>query len=146
MLPSIFGENMFDDFLGNDFGFFPAWNEHSPLYGKHAKNLMKTDVRETDECYELDVDLPGFQKEDISLELKEGILTIKAEHKENQDQKDDKGNYIRRERRYGSFSRTFDVSGIDENAITAVYNNGILELTLPKLAPVVPQSRQIAIG
>ena len=90
--------------------------------------------------------LPGFQKEDISLELKEGILTIKAEHKENQDQKDDKGNYIRRERRYGSFSRTFDVSGIDENAITAVYNNGILELTLPKLAPVVPQSRQIAIG
>ena len=77
---------------------------------------------------------------------KERFLTIKAEHKENQDQKDDKGNYIRRERRYGSFSRTFDVSGIDENAITAVYNNGILELTLPKLAPVVPQSRQIAIG
>ena len=143
MVPSIYGENMFDDFFDNSF-----FGGHSPLFGKHERNLMKTDIRETDDAkaYRFAVELPGFQKEDISLELKEGILTIKAEHKENQDQKDDKGNYIRRERRYGSFSRTFDVSGIDENAITAVYNNGILELTLPKLAPVVPQSRQIAIG
>ena len=143
MVPSIYGENMFDDFFDNSF-----FGGHSPLFGKHERNLMKTDIHETDDAkaYRFAVELPGFQKEDISLELKEGILTIKAEHKENQDQKDDKGNYIRRERRYGSFSRTFDVSGIDENAITAVYNNGILELTLPKLAPVVPQSRQIAIG
>ena len=143
MVPSIYGENMFDDFFDNSF-----FGGHSPLFGKHERNLMKTDIHETGDAkaYRFAVELPGFQKEDISLELKEGILTIKAEHKENQDQKDDKGNYIRRERRYGSFSRTFDVSGIDENAITAVYNNGILELTLPKLAPVVPQSRQIAIG
>ena len=143
MVPSIYGENMFDDFFDNSF-----FGGHSPLFGKHERNLMKTDIHETDDAkaYRFAVELPGFQKEDISLELKEGILTIKAEHKENQDQKDDKGNYIRRERRYGSFSRTFDVSGIDENAITAVYNNGILELTLPKLAPVVPETRQIAIG
>ena len=143
MVPSIYGENMFDDFFDNSF-----FGGHSPLFGKHERNLMKTDIHETGDpkAYRFAVELPGFQKEDISLELKEGILTIKAEHKENQDQKDDKGNYIRRERRYGSFSRTFDVSGIDENAITAVYNNGILELTLPKLAPGVPQSRQIAIG
>ena len=121
-----------------DRDFFGDWN-------RVARNFQ-TDVLDEGDHYLLQAELPGFQKEDISLELKEGILTIKAEHKENQDQKDDKGNYIRRERRYGSFSRTFDVSGIDENAITAVYNNGILELTLPKLAPVVPQSRQIAIG
>ena len=116
------------------------------VFDNFEKKSFRTDIRDQGDKFLLEAELPGFQKEDISLELKEGILTIKAEHKENQDQKDDKGNYIRRERRYGSFSRTFDVSGIDENAITAVYNNGILELTLPKLAPVVPQSRQIAIG
>lgn len=127
------------------------WNyldnmERSLFTGFGDMSQFRCDIQDKGDHYLLEAELPGFQKEDISLELKEGILTIKAEHKENQDQKDDKGNYIRRERRYGSFSRTFDVSGIDENAITAVYNNGILELTLPKLAPVVPQSRQIAIG
>ena len=127
--------DLFDEF---ERSMFPASQRQLPAF--------RTDIRDQGDKFLLEAELPGFQKEDISLELKEGILTIKAEHKENQDQKDDKGNYIRRERRYGSFSRTFDVSGIDENAITAVYNNGILELTLPKLAPVVPQSRQIAIG
>ena len=76
----------------------------------------------------------------------DGILTIKAEHKENNDQTDDKGQYLRRERRYGSFARSFDVSGIDESGITAAYNNGILELTLPKQVPVEPETRQIAIN
>ena len=128
-------DSLFDDF---ERSFFSNGRSQLPAF--------RTDIRDQGDKFLLEAELPGFQKEDISLELKEGILTIKAEHKENQDQKDDKGNYIRRERRYGSFSRTFDVSGIDENAITAVYNNGILELTLPKLAPVVPQSRQIAIG
>ena len=90
--------------------------------------------------------LPGFQKEEISLELKEGILTIRAEHKESEEEQAKKGEYVRRERRYGSFARTFDVSGIDESGITAAYHNGILELTLPKQAPVVPQARQITIG
>ena len=79
-------------------------------------------------------------------ELKEGILTIRAEHKESEEEQAKKGEYVRRERRYGSFARTFDVSGIDESGITAAYHNGILELTLPKQAPVVPQARQITIG
>ena len=131
-------DNLFDVFDNFEKKFFGNTNASLPAF--------RTDIRDQGDKFLLEAELPGFQNEDISLELKEGILTIKAEHKENQDQKDDKGNYIRRERRYGSFSRTFDVSGIDENAITAVYNNGILELTLPKLAPVVPQSRQIAIG
>ena len=78
MLPSIFGENLFDDFFGDDFGMFPMWNGRNPLYGKHAKNLMKTDVRETDTGYEVDIDLPGFKKDEISVELKDGYLTVSA--------------------------------------------------------------------
>ena len=93
----------------------------------------------------LEAELPGFDKGDIKLDVKDGILTITAEHSENQEQKDAKGAYIRRERRYGSFSRSFDITGIDEGSITAAYNNGILELNLPKAVPVVPESRRIAI-
>ena len=89
--------------------------------------------------------LMGFSKEDISLDLKDGILTISAEHTENNDQKDDNGSYIRRERRYGSFRRSFDVTGIDENAITAAYQNGVLELSLPKAQQVIPEARKILI-
>ena len=131
-------DNMFDMFDNFQKKFFNDSNAKLPAF--------RTDIRDQGDKFLLEAELPGFKKEDISLELKEGILTIKAEHKEDQDQKDEKGDYIRRERRYGSFSRTFDVSGIDENGITAAYNNGILELTLPKLAPAVPQTRQIAIG
>ena len=78
MLPSIFGENLFDDFFDDGFGMFPVWNTHNPLYGKRAKNLMKTDVRETENTYEVDVDLPGFKKDEISVDLKDGYLTINA--------------------------------------------------------------------
>ena len=77
--------------------------------------------------------------------MKDGILTISAQHNENQEQKDEKGTYIRRERRYGSFTRSFDITGIDEAGITAAYQNGILELNLPKAVPVVPETRRIAI-
>ena len=76
MLPSIFGENLFDDFFGDPFGMMPHGRD--PLYGKHAKNLMRTDVRETEDTYELDVDLPGFKKDEVTLELKNGVLTIQA--------------------------------------------------------------------
>ena len=76
MLPSIFSENLFDDFFDRD--FFPVWSGRDPLYGKRAKNLMKTDVRETDNTYELDIDLPGFKKDEINVDLKDGYLTISA--------------------------------------------------------------------
>ena len=79
MMPSIFGENLFDDFFGPDFDMFPALTGRSnPLYGKHAKNLMKTDVRETEGTYELDIDLPGFKKDEVNLTLEDGYLTISA--------------------------------------------------------------------
>ncbi len=129
--------NIFDLFDNFQKQFFRNSNATLPAF--------RADIRDLDDKFVLDAELPGFNKEDISLDLKEGILTIKAEHKDSQDQKNDKGEYIRRERRYGSFARSFDVSGIDESGISAAYKNGILEVTLPKQAPVVPESRQIDI-
>ena len=132
MLPSIFGENLFDDFFGNDFGFFPAWNEHSPLYGKHAKNLMKTDVRETDECYELDVDLPGFQKDEIHVDVKDGYLTVSAEKGLDKDEEDKKGRILRQERYAGACSRSFYVGDVKPEDVKAKYEHGVLTILVPK--------------
>ena len=107
MLPSIFGENLFDDFFGDPFGMMPRGRD--PLYGKHAKNLMRTDVRETEDTYELDVDLPGFKKDEVTLELKDGVLTIQAVKGLDKDETDKKGKYIRQERYAGACSRSFYV-------------------------------------
>ena len=130
-------DNLFDIFDNFQKKFFDNSNANLPAF--------RTDIRDMGDKFLLEAELPGFNKEDIALELKDGILTIKAEHKENHDETNDKGEYLRRERRYGSFARSFDVSGIDETAITAAYNNGILELTLPKQKPVEPETRQISI-
>ena len=142
----MFGMLPFDRRDDNLFNMFD--NFERKFFGNTAANLpaFRTDIRDQGDKFLLEAELPGFDKEDIQLELTDGILTIKAEHKENSEEKNDKGEYVRRERRFGSFSRTFDVSGIDENAITASYKSGILELSLPKQAPVVPASRQIAIS
>ena len=131
MLPSIFGENLFDDFFADPFGMMPTGRRSDPLYGKHAQNLMKTDVREKDNAYELDVDLPGFKKDEITVDLKNGYLTIGASKgldKENQD-----GKYIRRERYAGVCSRSFYVGeNIRPEEIGAKYEDGILRLSVPK--------------
>ena len=133
MLPSIFGENLFDDFFDDDFGMFPMWNNRSPLYGKHAKNLMKTDVRETESTYELDVDLPGFTKDEVNVELKNGYLTIQASKGLDKDESDKKGKYIRQERYAGACSRSFYVGkGVEPEEIGAKFENGILEISVPK--------------
>ena len=108
MLPSIFGENLFDDFFSDPFGMMVSQGR-DPLYGKHAKNLMKTDVRETEGTYELDVDLPGFTKDEVNVEMKNGYLTIQAAKGLDKDQTDKKGKYIRQERCAGACSRTFYV-------------------------------------
>ena len=131
MLPSIFGENLFDDFFSDPFGMMNV-HGHDPLYGKHAKNLMKTDVRETENSYELDVDLPGFKKDEVNVDLKDGYLTISAAKGLDKDQKDDEGHYIRQERYSGSCSRSFYVGDIQPEDIHAKYEDGILKLTLPK--------------
>ena len=124
----------FDKFMRN---FFDHSNTSLPAF--------RTDIRDAGDKFILEAELPGFEKEDIKLDLKDGILTISAEHNENNDQKEANGNYIRRERRYGSFSRSFDVTGIDENGITAAYKNGVLELSLPKAVPAVPEAKRISI-
>ena len=134
MMPSIFGENLFDDFFGPDFDMFPALTGRSnPLYGKHAKNLMKTDVRETEHTYELDIDLPGFKKDEVSVDLKDGYLTISAERNINKEEKDEKGKFVRRERYMGSCQRSFFVGkDVRQEDIHASFENGILKLTVPK--------------
>ena len=146
MLPSIFGENLFDEFLDNAFAMTP-YGGHDPLYGKHGKNLMKTDVRETDTTYELDVDLPGVKKDEIQLKLEDGYLTISAAKGVDKDQQDDQGRYIRRERYAGQCSRSFYVGeGVEARDVSARFEDGILRLSLPKAAPQqLPKSTAIAI-
>ena len=135
MMPSIFGENLFDDFM-NDFSFPTFPNVDKELYGKHAKNLMKTDVKETENAYEIDIDLPGFKKDEIQMELKDGVLTVSAAKGLDKDEEDKKGNYIRKERYAGSMSRSFYVGkDITEKDIHGKYENGILMLDIPKKAP-----------
>lgn len=129
MMPSIFGENLFDNFW-EGFGF-PDIEKR--LYGKQANNLMKTDVRETGNGYEVDIDLPGFKKDEIRMQLKNGYLTVNASKGMNQDEKDEQGKYVRRERYVGSMSRSFYVGdNITENDIHPKYENGILSFCLPK--------------
>ena len=129
LMPSIFGENLFnDDWM--DFGF-PEVDK--ALYGKHANNVMKTDVKETDTGYEVDIDLPGFKKDEINAQLDNGYLTISAAKGLDKDEKDKKGKYIRKERYAGAMSRSFYVGeGITQEDIKAKYEDGILRLSVPK--------------
>ena len=148
MLPSVFGENLFDDSLSDFFGFGRMMPQiSSELYGKHAKNLMKTDVRETEGSYELDIDLPGFKKDEVKLELKDGYLTIQAVKGLDKDEKDKKGKYIRQERYAGACSRSFYVGeGIRPENVSAKFENGILQISLPKAdQKKLPETTSIAI-
>ena len=124
----------FDNFARD---FFGSSNASLPAF--------RTDIQDKGESYLLEADLPGFKKEDIALDLKDNILTISAAHQEQSEDKDEKGTYVRRERRYGSFQRSFDVTGIDAAAISAAYEDGVLKLTLPKEQPTVPPTRRIEI-
>ena len=135
MLPSIFGENLFDDFFDDDFFRMPAWTGRDPLYGKRGKNLMKTDVRETDTSYELDVDLPGFKRDEINVDLQNGYLTIQASKGLDKDQKDQQGRYIRQERYAGACSRRFYVCDVKAEDVKAKYESGVLTVLIPKKEP-----------
>ena len=147
MMPSIFGENLFDDFM-NDFAF-PAFDDvDKELYGKHAKNLMKTDVKDTENGYEVDIDLPGFKKDEIKVKLEDGVLTISAAKGLDKDEKDKKGNYLRRERYAGSMSRSFYVGDhVTVEDIHPKYENGILSFSVPKAEnkPIEEKNKYIAI-
>ena len=147
MMPSIFGENLFDEFFDDDFPMIPMRSIRNPLYGKNAKNLMKTDVRETDNTYELDIDLPGFKKDEVQLDLKDGYLTISAAKGLDKDQEDKKGKYIRQERYAGACSRSFFVGEeIEPRDVSAKFEDGILRVSLPKrVKNELPRNSTIAI-
>ena len=131
LMPSIFGENLFNDDWMN-FGFPEV---EKALYGKHASHEMKTDVRETDSGYEVDIDLPGFKKDEINIQLDNGYLSISAAKGLDKDEQDKEGKYIRKERYAGSMSRSFYVgNAITQDDIKAKYESGILRLSVPKKA------------
>ena len=147
LMPSIFGENLFDD----DWMDFPFdrdfWGRKNPLYGKNANKIMKTDIREHDGGYELDVDLPGFKKDEINVEFENGYLTISAAKGLDKDEQDKKGKYIRRERYAGAMQRSFYVGDeVTQEDIKAKFEDGILRLSIPKKdAQAVETKKTIAI-
>ena len=115
------------------------------VFGENGRRtpVFSTDIKDEGDHYLLEAELPGFQKEDIDLDVKDGVLTISAKHQESSSQNN--GNYVCKERRYGSFARSFNLEGIQEENITASYNNGVLELNLPKKQEIIPQSHKISI-
>ena len=147
-LPTVFGENLVDVFDDFDRNFFRGFgNIDHTLYRKHAQNLMKTDVKETEDGYEVDVDLPGFKKEEISLELNNGYLTISTEKSLEKDKENKKGKMLRQERYSGVMQRSFFVGEhLTEEDIKASYENGVLHVMIPKKeARKVPEKKTILI-
>ena len=153
LLPRVFGEDLLDDFFGwDDFPFFDdkySRNMEKKLYGRRAKNLRKTDIREREEGYELTIDLPGFKREDVKASLENGYLTISAQKGFDQEETEKKtGRYIRRERYAGACQRSFYVGdGVTEDEIKGEFKHGILRLTIPKkeARPAVEEKKYIAI-
>lgn len=146
LMPSIFNDNVFDDFF--DFPFYDDRAEKK-LYGHHAANLMKTDIQEHDDGYTLEMDLPGFKKDEIKVELNNGYMTISAAKGLDEDEKDKKsGKYIRRERYTGSCQRSFYVGdNLTQEDIKGEFKHGILTLNVPKkeAKPAVETNKYIAI-
>ena len=146
LLPSIFGEDLFDDWF--DFPDFRDMNRaERKLYGRHADRMMKMDVHEAEDHYEVDIDLPGFKKEEITLELNEGYLTVQAAKGLDQDENDKKGKLIRQERYAGAMQRSFYVGEqVKEEDIKASFKHGVLNLQIPKTeAPKLPEKKTIMI-
>ena len=135
LMPTVFHENLFDDF------FDPFWNdaalermmnrEARDTFGKRGANMMKTDVKQTDNGYEVAVDLPGCKKEDVQMDLNDGYLTIQAVRSHSNDEKDQKGRYVRRETFSGSCARSFYVGDVKKEDIHAKFEDGILRISLP---------------
>ena len=136
MLPSIFGENMFDEFFRDPFFDSRDMKKlEKKLYGRRSKNLMKTDIRETDTEYELEMDLPGFSKDEVKVSLKDGYLTVKAAKGLDEESEKKNTKYIRKERYAGECERSFYVGDVKESDIKGEFKHGILTLTIPKVQP-----------
>ncbi|MCU6718223.1 Hsp20/alpha crystallin family protein [Roseburia amylophila] len=143
LVPSIFSNNFVDDIFDDVFPF-GAYN----VPAADNRVAMNTDVKEFDDRYELEFELPGFKKEDIQAELKDGYLIVNAKHQDNKDEKGKDGKYIRKERYYGSYQRSFYVgNGVTQDDIKGGFENGILTLTVPKkeAKPAVEEKKYISI-
>ena len=148
LYPSIFNDSIFDDLMDFDFPVFRGMGDvDKKLYGKHAAQMMKTDVHEHEDQYEVDIDLPGFKKDEITLDLENGYLTVSAAKGLDKDEKDKKGKLIRQERYAGSMQRSFYVGeGVTEEDVKAKFEDGVLKLNIPKKeAPKVPEKKTIMI-
>ena len=146
LLPSLFGENLLDDWF--DFPDPREYNQvEKKLYGRHANRLMKTDVHEHDDHYEMDIDLPGFKTEEIQLQLENGYLTVQAAKGLESEEKDQKkGRIIRQERYSGSMQRSFYVGDqVTEEDIKAKFEHGVLSLNIPKKEAQIPAKKTIMI-
>ncbi|MBQ6381307.1 MAG: Hsp20/alpha crystallin family protein [Clostridia bacterium] len=127
-------------------GFSPFFREFDEDFFKFPQAAgFKTDIKDLGNEIRLEADLPGVKKENIKIDIENKFLTISAERKEEKEEKDEKGNFLRRERSYGSFSRSFDVSGIKTEDITAKYVDGVLTLNLPKKDKELPEKRTLSI-
>ena len=146
-LSTVFGENLMDVFDGFDRNFFrDVGDVDRALYGKNAHRMMKTDVKETDEGYEVDVDLPGFKKDEINLELNNGYLTISAEKALEKDGENKKGKMLRQERYSGMMQRSFYVGDyVTEEDVKASYESGVLHVFVPKKEAKLPEKKTILI-
>ncbi len=149
MMPSIFGENLFDDWMMDDFPMLHIDKDvNKKLYGKHAGQLMKTDVKELEHGYEVDIDLPGFKKENVQVKLDKGYLTVNASKGLEEKETDkESGRYIRRERYGGSMSRSYYVGeNVKQTDIHAKFEDGILRLEIPKVdQPKIEEQKLITI-
>ena len=147
LMPMLWSNNDIFDEMDNLFNdrFFNGLcdSRNTAKQFDNMSGLMKTDVIEKDNCYQLEAELPGFNKEDINIDLKNDVLTISASHSENNDEKDNNGKYIRRERRSSSYQRSFRVEGLKPEDIIAQYRNGVLTVTLPK-KEAIPEKEEAA--
>ncbi|MBR3643587.1 MAG: Hsp20/alpha crystallin family protein [Parasporobacterium sp.] len=145
LMPAIFRENLFDDLF--DFPMMRDFDDvDRKLYGKHAQHIMKTDVHEHEEHYEVDIDLPGFKKEDINLSLKDGNLLVQAAKAVKEEDKDKQGKLVRQERYSGSMQRSFYVgTHVKEEDVKAKFEDGVLKLTVPKANESIPEKKTIMI-
>ena len=154
LMPSIFGENLFDDWF-DSFDNFPFYmdkdmnNAQKKLYGKKAGRIMKTDIKENDQGYELIVDLPGFTKDEIKASVENGYLTIRAAKGFDKEEKEkESGRYIRQERYAGSCERSFFVGdAVKQEDVKAEFKHGILKLFVPKkeVEKAIEENKYIAI-
>ena len=144
LMSGIFGENLFDDWMG--FPMRELANVDRRLYGKNASHVMKTDVKETDGTYELEIDLPGFKKDEISVKLEDGYMTISATKGLDTEKKDKHGKIIRQERYAGAMQRSFYVGeGVKTEDVKAKYEDGVLKLDIPKKELNLPGNNTINI-